>query len=117
MPSRCKAHRGQGGGEGQWQRRGLTYALPLRGSLWCQLTLRGLELRGERCEVCGAKGIEQREPRFLNERPVWMTPALQASITTILLWIYYSSLILLFEAEFTKAYVESRGSRRSLAKG
>jgi len=42
---------------------------------------------------------------------------LQASITTILLWIYYSSLILLFEAEFTKAYVESRGSRRSLAKG
>jgi len=46
-----------------------------------------------------------------------MTPALQASITTILLWIYYSSLILLFEAEFTKAYVESRGSRRSLAKG
>ena len=39
--------------------------------------LRGLELRGERCEVCGAKGIEQPEPRFLNERPVWMAPALQ----------------------------------------
>ena len=34
-----------------------------------------------------------------------------ASIITILLWIYYSSLILLFGAEFTKAYAESRGSR------
>ena len=33
------------------------------------------------------------------------------SIITILLWIYYSSLILLFGAEFTKAYAESRGSR------
>jgi membrane protein len=33
------------------------------------------------------------------------------SIVTILLWIYYSSLILLFGAEFTKAYAESRGSR------
>jgi membrane protein len=34
-----------------------------------------------------------------------------ASVVTILLWIYYSSLILLFGAEFTKAYAESRGSR------
>jgi uncharacterized BrkB/YihY/UPF0761 family membrane protein len=34
-----------------------------------------------------------------------------ASIVTILLWIYYASLILLFGAEFTKAYAESRGSR------
>jgi membrane protein len=33
------------------------------------------------------------------------------SIVTILLWIYYSSLILLFGAEFTKAYAETRGSR------
>jgi membrane protein len=40
-----------------------------------------------------------------------------ASIITILLWIYYSSLILLFGAEFTKAYAESRGSRRALAEG
>ena len=31
-----------------------------------------------------------------------------------LLWIYYSSLILLFGAEFTKAYAESRGSRKDL---
>jgi membrane protein len=37
-----------------------------------------------------------------------------ASIVTILLWIYYSSLILLFGAEFTKAYAESRGSRAEL---
>lgn len=34
-----------------------------------------------------------------------------ASIITILLWIYYSSLILLFGAEFTKVYAERRGSR------
>ena len=38
-----------------------------------------------------------------------------ASIVTILLWIYYASLILLFGAEFTKAYAESRGSRKMLA--
>lgn len=30
---------------------------------------------------------------------------------TILLWIYYSSLILLFGAEFTKAFAESHGTR------
>ncbi len=34
-----------------------------------------------------------------------------ASLITILLWIYYSSLILLYGAEFTKAYAENRGSR------
>ncbi|WP_243370615.1 YihY/virulence factor BrkB family protein [Microvirga solisilvae] len=34
-----------------------------------------------------------------------------ASIITILLWIYYSSLILLFGAEFTKVYAERQGSR------
>jgi membrane protein len=33
------------------------------------------------------------------------------SVVTILLWVYYSSLILLFGAEFTKAYAESSGSR------
>jgi len=36
-----------------------------------------------------------------------------ASLITILLWIYYSSLILLFGAEFTKAFTERHGSRRS----
>jgi membrane protein len=35
-----------------------------------------------------------------------------ASLITILLWIYYSSLILLFGAEFTKAFAERHGSRR-----
>ena len=39
------------------------------------------------------------------------------SIVTILLWIYYASLILLFGAEFTKAYAESRGSRKCLPNG
>jgi membrane protein len=34
-----------------------------------------------------------------------------ASLITILLWIYYSSLILLFGAEFTKAFAETKGSR------
>jgi membrane protein len=37
-----------------------------------------------------------------------------ASLITILLWIYYSSLILLFGAEFTKAYAENKGSRARL---
>jgi membrane protein len=32
------------------------------------------------------------------------------SLVTILLWIYYSSLILLFGAEFTKAFAQTRGS-------
>jgi membrane protein len=40
-----------------------------------------------------------------------------ASIITILLWIYYSSLILLFGAEFTKAYAETRGSRARTRRG
>jgi membrane protein len=30
---------------------------------------------------------------------------------TVMLWIYYAALILLFGAEFTKAYAETRGSR------
>lgn len=34
-----------------------------------------------------------------------------ASVITLLLWIYYSSLILLFGAEFTKAYAQSTGSQ------
>src|SRR4051812_19935257 len=38
-----------------------------------------------------------------------------ASIITLLLWIYYSSFILLFGAEFTKAYAENRGSRTEVA--
>jgi len=33
------------------------------------------------------------------------------SVITILLWVYYSSQIVLFGAEFTKAYAELRGSR------
>ena len=40
-----------------------------------------------------------------------------ASIITLLLWIYYSSLILLFGAEFTKAYAENWGSRTEVAQG
>jgi membrane protein len=34
------------------------------------------------------------------------------SIITLLGWVYYSSLILLYGAEFTKVYAERRGSRR-----
>ena len=40
-----------------------------------------------------------------------------ASIITLLLWIYYSSLILLFGAEFTKAYAENCGSRTEVGQG
>ena len=34
-----------------------------------------------------------------------------ASVVTVMLWIYYAALILLYGAEFTKAYAETRGSR------
>ena len=54
--------------------------------------------------------LHRQERRRLGSRAA-------ASIITILLWIYYSSLILLFGAEFTKAYAESRGSRRASAEG
>jgi membrane protein len=48
---------------------------------------------------------------YLGKSNVASAYGAAASIITILLWIYYSSLILLFGAEFTKAYAESRGSR------
>ncbi|WP_201829821.1 YihY/virulence factor BrkB family protein [Microvirga zambiensis] len=47
---------------------------------------------------------------YLGKSNVASAYGAAASIITILLWIYYSSLILLFGAEFTKAYAESRGS-------
>lgn len=49
---------------------------------------------------------------YLGKSNVASSYGAAASIITILLWIYYSSLILLYGAEFTKAYAESRGSRR-----
>lgn len=52
---------------------------------------------------------------YLGKSNVASSYGAAASIITILLWIYYSSLILLFGAEFTKAYAESRGSRRGQA--
>ncbi len=48
---------------------------------------------------------------YLGKSNVASSYGAAASIITILLWIYYSSLILLFGAEFTKAYAESRGCR------
>jgi len=47
---------------------------------------------------------------YLGKSNVASSYGAAASVITILLWIYYSSLILLFGAEFTKAYAESRGS-------
>jgi membrane protein len=47
---------------------------------------------------------------YLGASNVASTYGAAASLITILLWIYYSSLILLFGAEFTKAFAESRGS-------
>ncbi|MDF2688036.1 MAG: hypothetical protein K0Q80_1001 [Microvirga sp.] len=49
---------------------------------------------------------------YLGKSNVASSYGAAASIITILLWIYYSSLILLFGAEFTKAYAENRGSRQ-----
>ena len=48
---------------------------------------------------------------YLGSSNVASSYGAAASLITILLWIYYSSLILLFGAEFTKAFAESRGSR------
>jgi membrane protein len=47
---------------------------------------------------------------YLGSGNVASTYGAAASLITILLWIYYSSLILLLGAEFTKAFAESRGS-------
>jgi len=52
---------------------------------------------------------------YLGKSNVASSYGAAASVITILLWIYYSSLILLFGAEFTKAYAESRGSRQGEA--
>ena len=49
---------------------------------------------------------------YVGQSAVTSSYGAAASLITILLWIYYSALILLFGAEFTKAYAESRGSRR-----
>jgi membrane protein len=51
---------------------------------------------------------------YLGHSTVASSYGAAASLITILLWIYYSSLILLFGAEFTKVYAESHGSRRGL---
>jgi membrane protein len=48
---------------------------------------------------------------YIGRSGVTSTFGAAASLITILLWIYYSSLILLFGAEFTKVYAETRGSR------
>ncbi|WP_445504177.1 YihY/virulence factor BrkB family protein [Microvirga sp. G4-2] len=48
---------------------------------------------------------------YLGKSNIASSYGAAASIITILLWIYYSSLILLFGAEFTKVYAENRGSR------
>jgi len=48
---------------------------------------------------------------YLGKSNIASSYGAAASIITILLWIYYSSLILLFGAEFTKVYAERHGSR------
>ena len=52
---------------------------------------------------------------YLGKSNIASSYGAAASLITILLWIYYSSLILLFGAEFTKAYAESRGSQSKMA--
>ncbi len=48
---------------------------------------------------------------YLGKSNIASSYGAAASIITILLWIYYSSLILLFGAEFTKVYAERHGSQ------
>lgn len=52
---------------------------------------------------------------YLGKSGVASTYGAAASIITVLLWVYYSSQILLFGAEFTKVYAESHGSRADRA--
>jgi membrane protein len=49
---------------------------------------------------------------YLGQSDLASSYGAAASVMTIMLWVYYSSMILLFGAEFTKAYAESRGSRQ-----
>jgi membrane protein len=48
---------------------------------------------------------------YLGKSAIASSYGAAGSIVTVLLWVYYSSLILLFGAEFTKVFAESRGSR------
>ena len=48
---------------------------------------------------------------YLGSSNVASSYGAAGSLITILLWIYYSSLILLFGAEFTKAFAQTRGSQ------
>jgi len=54
---------------------------------------------------------------YLGKSNIASSYGAAASIITILLWIYYSSLILLFGAEFTKVYAERHGSQSTQAEG
>src|SRR5205823_3838852 len=47
---------------------------------------------------------------YLGQSNLASTFGAAGSVITILLWVYYSSQIVLFGAEFTKAYAELRGS-------
>jgi membrane protein len=49
---------------------------------------------------------------YLGTSAVASSYGAAASVVIILLWVYYSALILLFGAEFTKAFAERYGSRR-----
>jgi membrane protein len=47
---------------------------------------------------------------YLGQSNVTAGYGAAGSLITILLWLYYSALILLFGAEFTKVYARTRGS-------
>ena len=48
---------------------------------------------------------------YLGQTEMASSYGAAAALVTVLLWIYYSSQILLLGAEFTKAYVDRYGSR------
>ena len=66
---------------------------------------------GESCAFCHNPNQTSAGWSPFGKSGVASSYGAAASVITILLWVYYSSQILLFGAEFTKAYSEQHGSR------
>jgi membrane protein len=50
---------------------------------------------------------------YLGKGALTSTYGAAGSFAAVLMWVYYSALVLYFGAEFTKAYADRYGSRRS----
>ena len=51
---------------------------------------------------------------YLGKGALTSTYGAAGSFTAVLMWVYYSALVLYFGAEFTKAYADRYGSRRRI---